>query len=311
MSLQIDYRPKSFKTFVGNTEVAESLQKICQREKPPAAFLFIGPPGSGKTTLARIVKSMLHCSNTDFKELNAADDRGIEAIRKLIENMRYAPLDGERKVYLLDEAHQLTKPSQEALLKALEEPPSYVHWVICTTNPEALKATFKRRCHTYELQALKDADLQKLMRMILKREKRESVPMEVRNKIVELCDGSAGQALKLLDQVIDMDDPKRAMSTLKSAGSGESEVIDICRILTNTNMPVNTKWLKVRSILKDYRGDAESARRPILGYLNKVFLSNGSEDVFFIMQPFRKNFYDDGLAGLSSACFEAIMGGVE
>jgi len=201
----------------------------------------------------------------------------------------------------------LTKPAQEALLKALEEPPPHVHFIACTTNPEALKQTFKRRCHCYELDSLKDSDLQKLIKMVLKKEKRDSISMKVRDKIVELSDGSAGQALKLLDQVIDMDEDDRAMNTLQSAGTSESEVIDICRTLCHYNMPDKTKWAKIKKMLKEFKGDGESARRPILGYLNSILLNNGGDEVFFMMQPFRKNFFDDGKAGLSSACYEAIF----
>jgi DNA polymerase III gamma/tau subunit len=208
---------------------------------------------------------------------------------------------------MVHNCHMLTKPSQEALLKALEEPPGYVHWIICTTNPEALKTTFKRRCHTYELEPLKDAELHKLIKMILKKEKRTSVSMEVRERILELADGSAGQALKLLDQVIDMDDKDAAIRTLQSAGTSESEVIEICRTLVNDNMPQKTKWAKTKTLLKNYKGDGESARRPILGYLNSVLLNNGDSNIFFMMQPFKNNFYDSGKAGLSMALYQAIF----
>ena len=309
MSLQVDYRPKSFKTFIGNKNVLDSLKPILKRDNPPSAFLFTGQGGTGKTTLARIIKRALKCSDSDWKELNAADDRGIDGVRELIKKMSFNPLSGNKKVFLLDEAHMLTKPSQEALLKALEEPPEYVHWILCTTNPETLKQTLKRRCHAYELEPLKDAILHKLMKQILKKEKRESVPIEVRDKIIELSDGSAGQALKLLDQVIDMDDASRAIETLKSAGTGESEVIDICRTLTSYNMPQKTKWSKIKKMLKEIKTDPEGARRAILGYMNAILLNNGSEEIFFMMQPFRKNLFDDGKAGLSCACYEAIFGG--
>jgi DNA polymerase-3 subunit gamma/tau len=298
---------------IGNDDVKEGLMNILGRDNPPAAFLFTGPAGNGKTTLARIVKNALDCADADFKELNAADDRGIEAIRKLIEAMRFSPLSSNKKVFLLDEAHMLTKPSQEALLKALEEPPAYVHWVICTTNPEALKPTFKRRCHTYELSPLTSAELHRLFKIILKREKRESVPMSVREKIIDLADGSAGQALKLLDMVIDMDDEKRAISTLESAGHGPGgeDVNQIVKIITHRTMPPGTKWSKISAILKEYKGDGESVRRPILGYMSAIMLNNASDELFFMMQPFKRNFFDSGKAGLVMACYEAIYGGEE
>lgn len=312
MSLQIQYRPNSFKAFVGNEDVLESLTKLLKRKEPPVAFLFTGPGGTGKTTLGRIVAKMLGCKKSDFQELNSADDRGIDGVRKIISGMKYTALGGGKKVILLDEAHMLTKPSQEALLKALEEPPKYVHWIICTTNPETLKQTFKRRCHGYELSPLKHSEIQKLMTRVLKKEGRDkNISMTVRDKIAELSDGSAGQALKLLDQVIDMDDADRSINTLKSAGTSESEVIDICRILCNYNMPAKTKWSRIKKMLKEYKGDGESARRPILGYLNSIMLNNGGDEVWSMMQPFRKNFYDDGKSGLTSACYEAIFDGEE
>jgi len=311
MSLQTDYRPKSFKTFVGNTDVLVSLRTVLKRPNPPSAFLFTGPGGTGKTTLARIVKRALKCADADWKELNAADDRGIDAIRRIIESMKFSPLVGDKKVILLDEAHMLTKPSQEALLKALEEPPEYVHFCICTTNPEALKQTFKRRCHAYELEALKDSDLRKLMNMVLKAEKCEGISNDIKDKIIDLSDGSAGQAMKLLDMVIDMEDTDRALNTLQSAGTSESEVIDICRILVNHNMNSKTKWARMKKLLKEFKGDGESARRPILGYLEKVLLNNGDMEIAFMMEEFNHHFFDSGHAGLSLACYKAIFGAEE
>ena len=307
MSLQTFYRPQSFKTFVGNKDVLDGLRAVLNRPAPPSAFLFTGPAGSGKTTISRIIKKALKCADADWKELNAADDRGIDGIRKIIEDMKFAPLVGNKKVILLDECHMLTKPSQEALLKALEEPPSFVHFCLCTTNPEALKQTLKRRCHHYVLESLKDADLYKLINIILRKEKRENISNDVKEKIIDLSDGSAGQALKLLDMVIDFEDTNRALNTLQSAGTSETEVIEICRALCNFNMPSNHRWGKTKKLLKEFKGDGESARRPILGYLEKVLLNNGGIEVAFMMEYFSHHFFDSGHAGLTLACYQAIF----
>ena len=307
MSLHVKYRPTNFKTIIGNDDLKVSLGSVLKRENPPPAFLFIGPSGCGKTTFGRMLKYAFKVSDADYKELNAADDRGIDAVRALIQSMKYAPLSGNNKLYLLDEVHQITSVAQESLLKSLEEPPPYVHWALCTTNPEALKDTLIRRCLVYEVQPLKESELHKLFSMILKKEGREDFPVEVLNKIIELANGSSGVALKLLDQVIDMDDIQRALGVLKTSGVGETEVINMCRILTNKDMVSRSKWSQIKKMLKDYSGNAEAARRPILGYLNSILLNNGDDSIYFMMEKFTKNFYDSGKAGLTMAFYSAIF----
>ena len=307
MSLHVKYRSKTFATFYGNRDVVEGVKTVLNRTNPPSAFMFVGPGGTGKTTLGRLVRHSLGCSDVDFTELNSADDRGIKGVRKLIEGLKFAPLRGKVKVVLLDEAHMLTKEAQEALLKVLEEPPEYVHFCICTTNPEALKPTFKRRCHYYELQLLKNATIVKLLTSVIKREKVKPAPSAVLNKIADIADGSAGQALKLLDMVIDMTDVGRALNTLKATGAADIEIIQIAKVLCNRNNNTKTKWLHIKKILKVYRGDGESARRPILGYLSKVLLSTGDEHIGFMMEHFERNFFDSGNAGLILACYKAAM----
>jgi len=308
VSLQTDYRPSTFKDFSGNEEIKKSITAMLKRDNPPSSFMIIGPSGAGKTTLARIIARGLKCAKSDFKELNTANDRTLPAIRSIISSMKYAPLKGNKKVILLDEAHMLLKPPQEALLKALEEPPSHVHFIICTTNPEALRTTFKRRCHIYEVQLLTSSEMIKLMKSILKKEQVKKHSIKVFDKIVELSGGSAGIALKYLDMVIDMmDDEKSALSTLKAAGTTEEDMRLICQALINFNINENSRWARVKSLLKKMNTDGESARRPILGYLNKVLLNNGGMEVAMVMDEFKNNFYDSGSSGLTLACYKACF----
>lgn len=308
MSLQILYRPKSFKTFAGNDESKKSLQDILKRENPPSAFLIVGPSGCGKTTLGRIIAKALGCKKDDYKEMNAANDRTLPAIRKLIDDMQYTPMSGKKKVILFDEIHGLLGPTQEALLKALEEPPSHVHFILCTTNPEALKDTLKRRCHIYEVQPLNSNQMMKHLKLILKKEKIKNFKIGILEKIIELSNGSPGIALKYLDMVIDMTDEKEAINLLKTSGTSENDVIEICRALTDFRVNDKTRWSKVKKLLKNFKGDAESARRPILGYLNSCLLGN-SDGINFalVMEEFKENFYDSGKAGLSLACFKGCF----
>lgn len=311
MSLQVRYRPSTLKNFAGNEDLKKAIQQVLDRGKPPSAFLIIGPSGCGKTTLGRIIARGLGCAKSAFKEQNTANDRTLPSIRKMIDQLQYSPLKGNKKVVLLDEAHQLQKAPQEALLKVLEEPPPHVHLIVCTTNPEALKDTFKRRCHIYEVNLLTSKELTILMRRILKSEGVQNFPEEIIDRVIEVSGGSAGIALKTLDQVIDMgDDIKGALKTLKSSGTAESEIIDICRALINFNMSDSARWNRVRKLLSRMHNiDGESARRPILAYLSKVLIGNkldGNNDaVALIMEEFSKNYYDSGAAGLYVSCYKA------
>lgn len=309
MSLQVDYRPQTLEDIIGNKEVIESLKSVLARDAPPSTFLFTGPGGSGKTTLARIVAKILNVADADFTEQNASSERGIANIRELADNLKFSPLHGDKKFILLDEAHMLTKPSQEALLKTLEEPPSYVHIAICTTNPEALKQTFKRRCHQYDLDFLNYSQLMGLIKRTLKS---EGIPIkkfskDVAEKVVTVADGSAGQCMKLLDMVIDMKSKDQAIKTIESVGfgTGSIEVIDICRILCDAKINEKTRWKKIKDILKEFKTDGESARRPILGYLEKVLITSGSFVIAARMECFRNNYFDSGKAGLVLSCWKA------
>lgn len=308
MSLQILYRPKTFKNFAGNEEIIQSLKEIIKRENPPSAFLLTGNSGCGKTTLGRIIARMLGATKEDYKETNASNDRTLPAIRKIIEDMKYAPMTGEKKIILMDEVHGILGASQEALLKALEEPPSHVHFILCTTNPEALKDTFKRRCHVYEVRPLTSFQMIAHLKTILKAEKIEKFPEPVLDKVVELSNGSPGIALKYLDMVIDTENAEEALKLLKSSGTSEKDVGELLKALTNFKVNNQTRWLRVKSILKKFSGDAESARRPILGYLNSCLLNNQNGDNFaLMMDEFKHNFYDSGKAGLTLACYKAIF----
>jgi len=313
MSLQVTHRPKTFKDLVGNKEVVKSLESVLYRKKKekklsrniPSAFLITGPSGTGKTTIAYIIKNALKCSDADYIELNASKDRGIGAIRTLEENLKFTPLDGDKKVILLDEAHMLTNESGEALLKVLEQPPEYVHFCVATTNPEKLKPTFKRRCHQYELSLLLEAEMNELVDKILKKEKVKKFSKDVKERIIELADGSPGQALKLLDQVIDMKDKKEAIKVLQSIGVTEKEVRELCQALVKGDINITKEFLKTFNTGKT---SPESVRMAVLGYMNTVMINRWDERTAFVIDQFLESFMYSGKAGLTNACFYALKG---
>jgi hypothetical protein len=148
----------------------------------------------------------------------------------------------------------------------------------------------------------------KHLKKILKLEKIENFSEPVLEKVVELSNGSPGIALKYLDMVIEMKDEKEALRLLKSSGTSEKDVLEICRTLVNFNINDRTRWQKLKKILQNFSGDAESARRPILGYLNTCLMTS-KEGMYFalIMDEFKDNFYSSGKAGLTLACFKACF----
>ena len=159
MVLYRKYRPQKIAE-IDNPEVREKLEKILSSGKPPHAFLFSGPKGTGKTSSARIIAKSLNCeknngkgepcnrcstclsitngTNLDILEIDAASNRGIDEIRDLRDKIRLAPAGARKKIYIIDEVHMLTTEAFNALLKTLEEPPEHALFVLCTTNAEKL-----------------------------------------------------------------------------------------------------------------------------------------------------------------------------
>lgn len=299
MPLHTTYRPKTLDDFFGNEAIVESLKSVLERKKDrPHTFLFSGPSGCGKTTLARILKHELKCEDMDFYIYNSANTRGIDTIREINEKKSFSPMNGEVKIYILEEAAGLTTQAQESMLDMIEQPPSHVFFILCTTEPEKLKVTIKRRCHHYEVQPLFRNEMKKLMNTILEREDKE-IEKSIFDKIISLANGSAGIALKMLDSIIDMDDEEQMLDTLESSTMKEEEVISLCRELVK-----NRSWKKVSKILGGIKGDAESIRYAVLGYMSKVLLNSGREDIAEIISLFSDSYIYCGKAGLILSCHE-------
>jgi DNA polymerase-3 subunit gamma/tau len=192
-------------------------------EKRSRVFLLIGPSGCGKTTIARIIKRELGCSDFEYSEINAADKRGIDFIREIILDCGFLPLFGRVKLLVLDEVHQLTTEAQNALLKVLEDTPEHVYFVLCTTEPENIIETIKTRCATYRVNPLPHPEIRGLLDWVCKEEKKK-VRDELLEAISKVCNGSLRQALVLLDQVIDIDDPKKALKIVAHSTVGHGQI---------------------------------------------------------------------------------------
>ena len=221
LALYRKYRSKNFDELVGQEAIKQTLENSLKIQKISHAYLFSGPRGTGKTSVARLFAKALNCekgngeicnecsncrainegSHPDVIEIDAASNSGVDEVRELIEKVKYAPIQGKYKVYIIDEVHMMTNSAFNALLKTLEEPPSYVVFILCTTEPYKLLPTILSRCQRYEFKKITDPELKKLITHVLK-EEGVSATNDAINLIVELANGGARDSLSLLDQVI-------------------------------------------------------------------------------------------------------------
>ena len=216
------YRPQRFEEVVGQDHVTHTLAQAIQRRRIAHAYLFCGPRGTGKTTLARIFAKCLNATDgprTDFAEddprcqeitegrcldvmeIDGASNRGIEEIRELRDTIHYAPAAAPFKIYIIDEVHMLTKEAFNALLKTLEEPPPHVKFMFATTEPEKVLPTILSRCQRFDLRRIPDAQIMQQLRQIASSEGVE-IESEALQAIARGADGGMRDAQSTLDQLI-------------------------------------------------------------------------------------------------------------
>jgi len=300
MSLATKYRPKFLKDVLGNDDVIKSLRAMMEREEIPHTLLFTGPSGCGKTTLARIVVSRLKCSEFDFTENNAADFRGIDSVRDILRQMSLSPMNGSCRIWLLDEVHQLTKDGQHALLKALEDTPKHVYFLLATTDPEKLLPTIKTRCVTFDVKPLSDTHMRELLNRVIHSEGDLEIPQETLDQIIQDSLGSARMALSILDKVINMD-AGDMLAAAKQSAAQQNESIDLCRALIGKR-----PWKEVSRIIQGITQEPESVRRAVLGYASAVLLKSGRPQSYVVLDCFRQDFFTTGKAGLIMASYAAV-----
>ncbi len=304
MSLVSNYRPIEFSEIVGNKEVVSSINSILDRGtiNIPRSWLLTGPSGCGKTTLARIIATYLGCKGDDLSELDSANFRGVDTIRTIRDQMNYAPTQSSCRIWILDECHQITKDAQEAILKALEDTPPHVFFILCTTEPQKLKTTLKNRCISFEVEPVSDKDMTNFLKEIVECEEKKC-NKDVINAITINSLGSCRTALQLLETVIDLPIDKMKQR-VKTVIERQSAVIDLCRALFK-----GEPWSAVSKILKRMDGDnPENIRLAIMGYCSAVLLNSvDSAQAYIVMDSFKFPLYTNGKSGLVHMAYEATQ----
>ena len=215
------YRPSTFEEVAGQEHIVKTLQNALATDKLAHAYLFAGPRGTGKTTMAKLLAKALNCdegighqcnecknckaiiegTHPDVLELDAASNNGVDEIRELIDKVKYGTILGRYKVYIIDEVHMLSTGAFNALLKTLEEPPEHVIFILATTEPHKILPTILSRCQRYDFTKLSDKDIKNRLKSVLEKEG-VAYNDEAIDIIISLADGGMRDALSILDQVL-------------------------------------------------------------------------------------------------------------
>ena len=215
------YRPSTFEEVAGQEHIVKTLKNALATRKLAHAYLFAGPRGTGKTTMAKLLAKALNCdegignqcnecknckaiidgTHPDVIELDAASNNGVDEIRELIDKVKYGTILGRYKVYIIDEVHMLSTGAFNALLKTLEEPPEHVIFILATTEPHKILPTILSRCQRYDFTKLSDEDIKNRLKSVLEKEGIDYNEDAIKI-IVSLADGGMRDALSILDQVL-------------------------------------------------------------------------------------------------------------
>lgn len=222
ISLYRKWRSQDFNEIVGQSHIIKTLKNAIAQDRISHAYLFCGPRGTGKTSIARIFAKALNCEKgptadpcgkcsnctkirdghaPDVIEIDAASNRGIDEIRDLREKVRYAPIEGRFKVYIIDEVHMLTSEAFNALLKTLEEPPAQVVFILATTEPSKVPITIASRCQRLDFVRIPLAEVKSQLNKIAKTEKFE-LEEKALDMVARSGEGSMRDSISLLDQLV-------------------------------------------------------------------------------------------------------------
>ena len=284
------YRPMTFEEVAGQQHIVKTIKNALATGKIAHAYLFAGPRGTGKTTMAKLLAKALnceegighqcnHCKNCtsiidgthpDVIEIDAASNNGVDQVRDIIDRVKYSTILGKYKVYIIDEVHMMSTGAFNALLKTLEEPPEHVIFILATTEPHKILPTILSRCQRYDFSKVSDEDIKQRLRIVLQKEEIE-YNEEAVSIIVKLADGGMRDALSILDQVLAYSGDKLEPSDVLEIFSLESLDEKISLISSIMNGDISDVLKRMNKYI-DKGTDIKRLTEDLLGILKDLLI---------------------------------------
>ena len=289
------YRPQTFEDVAGQEHVTKTLQNAIKENRIAHAYLFAGPRGTGKTTIAKLLAKAINCtgdhvpcnqcencqaitagSHPDVIEIDAASNNGVDEVRDLIDKVKYAPIKAQYKVYIIDEVHMMSSGAFNALLKTLEEPPAHVVFILATTEPHKILPTIISRCQRFDFKRVDHHDIISRLKYVLDSENKEYDEAAL-DKIAKLADGGMRDALSILEQCLAFDSHLTVEHINQVYGllSNESK-IRLIRLLLSKDMK---KVLLTLKELLDNSIDIKRLTQDLIDVLKDVIIYKNTEDL--------------------------------
>ena len=292
VALYREYRPTNFSEVVGQENIKKTLQNAIKLNKVAHAYLFAVPRGTGKTTMAKIMAKAVNCEKgptpnpccsceicqgitkgmiSDVIEVDAASNNGADDIREIRDNVKFLPSKCRYKVYIIDEVHMLSQSAFNALLKTLEEPPSHVIFILCTTEPYKLPLTILSRCQRFDFQPISEKEIFNRLKYVSQKEN-INITDEALDQISTSCEGGMRDALSLLDQTISFSETGNIVLDDVLNVSGNTSYLKIINLINSCIKKEDTSSIQILDEIINEGKEVPKINSDIITFLRDVLL---------------------------------------